>query len=103
MGQVYLKPMDVELGEFGPGFDPSALDNWDDPERKSARETVIKVMKKMVEIGNFNLKRNADALLCKLGLDTDKNILWPDERIPKGKFVLTYWLFDAHVYCVLIF
>ena len=27
MGQVYLKPMDVELGEFGPGFDPSALDN----------------------------------------------------------------------------
>ena len=51
---------------------------------------MIKVMKKMVEIGSFSLKRNADALLCKLGLDTDKNILWPDERIPKGKFVLTY-------------
>ena len=89
MGQVYLKPMDVELGEFGAGFDPSVLDNRDDPERKSAREAVIKVMKKVVEIGgNFSLKQNADALLCKLS--TDKNILWPGERIPEGKFVLTY-------------
>ena len=49
---------------------------------------MIKVMKKMVEICNFSLKRNADALLCKLG--TDKNISWPGERIPEGKFVLTY-------------
>ena len=80
--------MDFELGEFGTGFNPSVLDKRNDPEWKSAREAVIKVMKKMVEIGNFSLERNADALLCKLG--TDKNISWPGERIPEGKFVLTY-------------
>ena len=74
MGQVYLKPLDAELGKFGAGFGPSVFDNCDDPKRKIAREAVIKVMKKMIKIGNSSLKQKADAFLCNLG--TDENILW---------------------------
>ena len=55
---------------------------------KNAREVVIKVLKKMVAVGNSCLKRNANVLLCKLR--TNKDILCPGERIPEGKFSLTY-------------
>ena len=45
MGNVHLKPIHVGEGEFGEGFNPLVLDT-DSPERKRARESVIKVLKK---------------------------------------------------------
>lgn len=45
MGNVHLKLIDVGEGEFGEGFNPLVLDT-DSPERKRARESVIKVLKK---------------------------------------------------------
>lgn len=88
MGHVYLKPTDTEEDEFGEGFDPSVLDR-DHLDKEKAREAVLKVHKKMADISNASLKRNADVLLSKIG--RRKNILWPGEqRIPEGKFVLTY-------------
>lgn len=48
----------------------------------------VKGSKKMADVGNTCLKRNADVLLSKLGPNTD--ILWPGERIPEERFALTY-------------
>ena len=88
MGHVHLKPIYVEEDEFVEGFNPSILDEQNNPERKHAREVVMKVLKQMAAVGNSCLKRNADAWLCKLRID--KDIFCFGGRIPKGKFALTY-------------
>ena len=94
MGHVYLKPIDVKESGFVEGFDPSVLDIVDS-KREEARECVLKVMKKMAEIGNLSLKRNADILLSKLMLPDSKNILWSGERILEGKYALTVMTFKV--------
>lgn len=63
MGHVHLNPIYVEEGEFGEGFNPSILDEQNNPEQKHSNEVVIKVLKQMVAVGNSCLKRNANAVM----------------------------------------
>ena len=64
MNPVSLNPIDIEPAEFGDHFDPSFLD-FANKNKEKSRESVLKVLKKMVDISNANLKHNADGLLAK--------------------------------------
>ena len=86
-GSVYLKTIDMEEAEFGECFDLSVLDQKDCCSK--ARELVVKVLQQMLHLGNSYLKQNADLLLLS-NHDHDQNVLCPRQRIPEGKFALTY-------------
>lgn len=60
-----MKPIGIEESDFGENFNPSMLDS-DNQEREQAREVVLRVLKKITDISNSSLHRNADALFCKI-------------------------------------
>ena len=88
MEQVLLIPIDIEECDFGEGFNPALLDS-DHPDREKTRERVLTVLKKIGESSNSCLRRNADALLSKIGhrefLKEKAN-----REFLKEKFALTY-------------
>lgn len=89
MGSVNLPAIEIELSEFGKNFDPSKLD-YSNPEKEKTRESVLKVLKKVVDLSNQNLQRNTDGFLAKKTHDND-SLVWPGgTRVPIGKFALTY-------------
>ena len=54
--------------EGGVQFDPSKLD-YDNPDREKMREAVLKMLKKVIELSNANLIKNADGLLAKKSVE----------------------------------
>ena len=60
---VRLWPIDVEPSDFGENFDPSKLDHVTDKDREKTRECVSKVLRKVVNLSNQNLVRNANCSL----------------------------------------
>ena len=48
-------PIDIEPSECGKYFDPSNLD-FENPDRKKNGESVLKVLKKIVDMNNSNLQ-----------------------------------------------
>ena len=58
MGSVNLSAIDIDISDFGQNFDPSKLD-YINPERKDVRESVLNVLRKVVDLSNQNLRRNA--------------------------------------------
>ena len=63
MGSVNLSPIDIEFSEFGSDFNPSRLD-YSGPQKEDTRKSVLKVLRKVVDLSNQNLKRNSDGLLA---------------------------------------
>ena len=56
---------------------------------KKNRESALKVLKKIVDLRNSNLRKNADGLLAKRPHNND--ILWVGgSRIPDGQFALSH-------------
>ena len=64
MESVNLSATDIDASDFGPNFDPSKLD-YAGPQKEGTRESVLKVLKKVVNLSNQNLQRNTDGLLAK--------------------------------------
>ena len=65
MESVKLWPIELEPGDFGENFDPLKLDHVNDEERAKTRECELKVLRKLVDLSNQNLVRNASCLLTK--------------------------------------
>ena len=87
---VSLNPIDIDLAEFCKGFNPACLDFNDTNREKKNRESVLKVLRKMVEISNSNIKRNVDGLHARKR-HNDDNIEWiVGQRMLKDHFALTY-------------
>ena len=55
IGSVNLSPINIEISEFGDIFDPSKLD-YANPGKESTRESVLKVLKKVVDLSNQSLQ-----------------------------------------------
>ena len=88
MDSVNLMPIDMDQSEFGENFDPSTLD-YENKDREKNRESVLKVLKKVVDLSNSSLRKNADGLLAKRS--HNKDILWVGgSRIPVDQFALSY-------------
>ena len=82
-------PIDIDPSETGKGFDPSPLD-FENKDREKNRESVLKVLRKIVDLSNSNFQKNADGLL---GTKTHRNedILWVGgKQVPEDQFVLSY-------------
>ena len=87
---VSLNPIDIDLAEFCKGFNPACLDFNDTNREKKNRESVLKVLRKMVKISNSNIKRNVDGLHARKR-HNDDNIEWiVGQRMLKDHFALTY-------------
>ena len=90
MNSVNLAPIDIEISAFGETFDPSKLDYANDEKKKKNRESVLKVFKKIVDLSNSNLRKNADGLLATKTHDNE-SLLWVGGgKVPTGKFALSY-------------
>ena len=89
LGSVNLNSIYTEFSEFGLNFELSRLD-YAGPQKKYTRKSVLKVLKKIVDLSNQNVKRNADGLLAKQVHNND-SLLWPSGKlVPSDKFALSY-------------
>ena len=81
--------IDIDPSEFGEDFDPSSLD-FDNADREKNREPVLKVLKKIADLSNSNLQKNADGLLA-TRTHRNQDILWVGgKRVPEDQFDLSY-------------
>ena len=80
-GSVNLLPADISEetfeGEGGVRFDPSKLD-YDNPDREKMRETILKILKIVIELSNVNLVKNAGGLLAKKSIE--QNVEWVGKK-----------------------
>ena len=90
MNSVNLAPIDIEISAFGETFDPSKLDYANDEKKKKKRESVLKVFKKIVDLSNSNLRKNADGLLATKTHDNELLLWVGGGKVPTGKFALSY-------------
>ena len=63
MNSVNLILLDIDPSEFGENFHPSKLD-FENEDRQKTRESVLKVLRKVVDLSNSNLQKNLDGLLA---------------------------------------
>ena len=71
-------------------FNPSKL-NYENPDNEKMRQPVLKVLKKVVDLSNANIIKNADRLLSKRSVEND--IEWMEEiskRVPENRYKLSY-------------
>ena len=89
MGSVNLTPISIDPSEFGGDFDSSNLD-FDNADREKNRESVLKVLKKIVDLRNSNSQKNAYGLLATRPY-RNQDILWiGGKRVPEDQFDLSY-------------
>ena len=94
MGSVNLLPIDIAKDNFeiegNVSFDPSKLD-YENPDKEKILEAVVKMLKRIIELSNANLKKNADGLLAKLPVD--ENIEWvgkDKKQLPDNRYKMSY-------------
>ena len=92
MGSVNLVSIDIQEDNFEieeRTFDLSKLD-FDNPEKHKMRVAVLRVFRKVEDLSNFNLVKNADRLLATRPIN--KNIEWVGEsgRVPENLYALSY-------------
>ena len=91
MESVRLWPIDIKPSDFGENFDPSKLDQVNDEDREKTRECVLKVLRKVVNLANQNLIRNANCLLAKRPHNEQDNLCFGKKRKDVfEKFALSY-------------
>ena len=83
MGSVNLYPIDMPYNSFevneNVNFDPSKLD-YENPNKAKMTEAVVKALKKVVDISNSNLVKNADGLLSKRPVYNDIEWIRPQKK-----------------------
>ena len=95
---VNIHPFDLDEREFGDGFQPKIMTDY-----------VVSVLKKIAEISNINLVKNADGLLIKR--PTDCEIEWVDKKCSriteeKLKYVILIFTLDylpVEVWSIIVF
>ena len=92
MGSVNLVSIDIQEDNFEieeGTFDLSKLD-FDNPEKHKMRVAVLRVFRKVEDLSNFNLVKNADGLLATRPIN--KNIEWVGEsgHVPENLYALSY-------------
>ena len=93
MNSVNLIPIHIYQNEFevdSGNLDLSNVD-FDNPDKQKTREAVLRVLKKVVDLSNSNLQKNADGLLA--SKPHNKDILWVGyggKRVPENVFALSY-------------
>ena len=94
IGSVNLVPIDIAEDSFkiedGVVFDPYKLD-YENSGKDAIKDSIFKVLKKMVDLSNSNLLKNADGLLTTKPMDQD--VLWVGEtskRVLENQFALSY-------------
>lgn len=97
MGSVNLLPIDIAEDNFeiegNVSFDSPKLD-YENPDKVKISEAVVKMLKRIIELSNANLKKTADGLLAKLPVD--KNIEWvgkDKKQLPDNRYKMSYQLF----------
>ena len=74
MGSVNLLPIDISEDSFEVenevAFNPSKLD-YENPDKEKLSEAIVKMLRRVVELSNANLIKNADGLLAKMYTDDD--------------------------------
>ena len=74
MGFVNLSSIDITENNFevegGIPFESSKLD-YENPGKEKMRQAVLKVLKKVVDLSNSNIIKNADGLLSKRSVEQD--------------------------------
>ena len=97
MGSVNLLPIDIAEDNFeiegNVSFDSPKLD-YENPDKEKISEAVVKMLKRIIELSNANLKKTADGLLAKLPVD--KNIEWvgkDKKQLPDNRYKMSYQLF----------
>lgn len=69
LGSVNLCAIDINISDFGEGFNPSKLD-YNNSEKEN-RRSVLNVLKKIVDLSSQNIRRNADGYIEILPHDND--------------------------------
>ena len=89
MNSVNLMPIDIDPSEFGKDFDPSTLD-FKNKDREKNRESLLKVLRKIADLSNSSLQKNADGLLATKP-HRNQDILWVGgKRVPEDQFALSH-------------
>ena len=93
-GFVNLLPVDISEESFEVEgrvkFDPSKLD-YDNPDREKMREAVLKMFKKVIELSNSNIVKNADRLVAKKSVEQDFEWIGADKkRLPDICYKMSY-------------
>ena len=93
-GSVNLTSIDITEDNFevegGIPFDPSKLD-YENPDKEKMRQAVLKMLKKVSDLFNANLIKNADGFLSKRSVEED--VEWVGEtgkRLPENCYKLSY-------------
>ena len=89
MNSVNLMPIDIEPSEFGENFVPSTLD-FENSDKKKNRESLLKVLGKIVDLINSNFQKNEDGLLASKPR-RNEDILWvAGKQETEDQFALSY-------------
>ena len=91
MNSVNLIPIDIDPSELVKNFGPSKLD-FENKDRQRTRESVLRVLRKVVDLSDSNLQKNADELFATKP-HKNEDILWIGEsgkRVPENLFALSY-------------
>ena len=89
VNSVNLFPTDIDPSAFGKNFDPSEL-NFENEDKQKMKDSVLKVLRKVVDFSNFSLQKNADGLLATKP-HKNQDILWMAEVV--NAYLKTYLLF----------
>ena len=90
MNSVNLIPIDIDPSEFGKFFDLSRLD-FENEDRQRIRKSVLKVLRKVVDLSNSNFQKNTDGLLATKPHKNEDilSVGESDKRIPEKLFALS--------------
>ena len=94
MGSVNLSPIDNPEKTFevedNIQFGSSKL-NYECPEQEKITKAVVKILKKVINISNSNLIKNADGLLSTQSVDEEVEWVGKDKkRLPDNRYKMSY-------------
>ena len=96
LGSVSLSPIDLAESSFETedaiSYDPSKLHSFC-PEKKVMNKAVVKMLKKITDLSNSNLLRDANGLLSKKRTSDNNSIESigkTKKRLPNNKFKVSY-------------
>ena len=88
MGSVTLSPIDISKKTFEE--DPSKLD-FESPEKEKIAKAVVKMLKKIIDISNANLVKNADGVLSKRNVNEKVERVGKDKKcLPDNRYKMSY-------------
>ena len=70
LGSVNIHPTDISEKKFGENFNPPKLD-CNNSEKPKGTESVVNMLKKIVQLSNSNIVKNKDALLNKMSSEIE--------------------------------